>query len=132
MLNNTYNGTIVLKDYVDLNLIDLKKSSIEIVSNIFPKDYSKVHFTKLFCILQVFFSISEIYYVLNKTDEIYQLMQKLPHTKVYKKENIPSELNFKRNNRIAPLVAITDEGYVLDCCSLPNSTLLGNHGYEGQ
>ena len=45
MLNNTYNGTIVLKDYVDLNLIDLKKSSIEIVSNIFPKDYSKVHFT---------------------------------------------------------------------------------------
>jgi hypothetical protein len=42
MLNNTDNGTIVLKDYIDLELIDLNKTSLEIVSNIYPKNYSKV------------------------------------------------------------------------------------------
>ena len=42
MLNNTNNGTIVLKDYIDLELIDLNKTSLEIVSNIYPKNYSKV------------------------------------------------------------------------------------------
>ena len=42
MLNNTNNGTIVLKDYIDLELIDLDKTSLEIVSNIYPKNYSKV------------------------------------------------------------------------------------------
>ena len=38
-------------------------------------------------------------------------MQKLPNTKVYSKNNVPSNFNFKKNNRIAPIVAITDEGY---------------------
>ena len=57
-------------------------------------------------------------------------MQKLPHTKVYKKEEIPDQLNFKRNNRIAPLVAITDEGYVHNCCSAPANPLSGNHGFD--
>ena len=57
-------------------------------------------------------------------------MLKLPHTKVYKKENIPSELNFKKNNRIAPLVAIMDEGYVLNCCSVSSNPLAGNHGFD--
>ena len=57
-------------------------------------------------------------------------MQKLPHTKVYKKEDIPDQLNFKRNNRIAPLVAITNEGYALHCCTVPADPLPGNHGFD--
>jgi hypothetical protein len=70
------------------------------------------------------------YFYFQKTDELYKSLQKLPHTKVYKKEDIPDQLNFKRNDRIAPLVAITDEGYVLNCCSAPANPLSGNHGFN--
>lgn len=42
MFNKTNNGTIVLKDYINLNLIDSNKTSYGIVSNIFPKDNSNV------------------------------------------------------------------------------------------
>jgi hypothetical protein len=59
-------------------------------------------------------------------------LQKLPHTKVYKKEDVPDKLNFKRNNRIAPLVAITDEGYALHCCTVPADPLPGNHGFVNE
>ena len=42
MKNKSYNGTIVLQNYIDLNLIDGNKSSYGIVSNIFPKNATKV------------------------------------------------------------------------------------------
>ena len=42
MLNKTFNGTVVVRDYVDVTLIDTNKTSYSIVSNIYPKDPLKV------------------------------------------------------------------------------------------
>jgi hypothetical protein len=46
MLNKTLNGTIVVRDYVDVTLIDTNKTSYGIVSNIYPKDPLKVIYSK--------------------------------------------------------------------------------------
>ena len=40
---------------------------------------------------------------------------------------MPEELHFQKSNRIGPIVAIADEGYVINT---QNQTLTGNHGFD--
>ena len=46
MFNKSLNGTIVVKDYIDVTLIDTNKTSYGIVSNIYPKDALKVIYSE--------------------------------------------------------------------------------------
>ncbi|VUZ46520.1 unnamed protein product [Hymenolepis diminuta] len=69
-------------------------------------------------------------------DELYTMVKKAEtdggHCKVYKKEEIPDEYHYKRNDRIAPIVVIAEEGWMLQTNkSKPfTGSLAGMHGYN--
>jgi predicted AlkP superfamily pyrophosphatase or phosphodiesterase len=50
--------------------------------------------------------------------------------KVYLKEDIPDEYNYKNHHRIAPLVMIAEYGYVFSPSSKQPSTDKSTHGYD--
>lgn len=50
-----------------------------------------------------------------------------PYLDCYLKEDIPSRLNFQNNDRIAPIVCIAQEGYVMNTVV---QTLTANHGFD--
>ena len=53
--------------------------------------------------------------------------------KVYYRENLPPELNFTVSKRIAPIIAIADEGYWITSTKTYSATTLnGNHGFDNR
>ena len=52
---------------------------------------------------------------IGKEDDVYRALQKLPHSQVFRKEDIPRELFFTYNRRIAPILIMMEEGY-WPCC----------------
>ncbi|CAF0724722.1 unnamed protein product [Brachionus calyciflorus] len=98
------NSTLIVSKYVSTNLINATKTVYGIVSNIWPKtDAAKV--------------------------QIYDALKKVKELKVYYKEEIPENFHYQNSNRIAPIVAIADEGYVMNTV---NQTLIGNHGFDNR
>lgn len=119
------NETIFVYDYVDKKLIDSNKTLFGIVSNIYPIDDEAV--TKLFFLFLNICIVLFLFFL--KKPKVFEALSKVPNLKVYYKENIPKELYFQKSNRIAPIVAIADEGYVMNTF---RQTLKGNHGFENQ
>jgi hypothetical protein len=71
-----------------------------------------------------------IYLKINiKKEQLYEQLKKIPNLKVYYKEEMPQDLNYNKSRRIAPIVAIADEGYTLGTF---NATLAGNHGFDNK
>jgi predicted AlkP superfamily pyrophosphatase or phosphodiesterase len=63
------------------------------------------------------------------------LLEAHPHLSVYRKEEIPERFHYRSNSRIAPIIAIADEGWSISSHSqfkpwevFPS----GNHGYDYQ
>ena len=59
--------------------------------------------------------------------ELYNALKKVPHVRVYYKNEVPKELHYQLSRRIAPIVAISDEGYVFHSQKQTNT---GNHGFD--
>ncbi len=59
-----------------------------------------------------------------------------PHLRVFRKEEIPERFHYQASPRIPPIVAIADEGWVIDSRNHFEKTggevALGNHGYDNQ
>lgn len=65
--------------------------------------------------------------------QLFDALSKIPNMKVYYRENLPPELNFTASRRIAPIVAIADEGYwITGTKNYSAKTLNGNHGFPNQ
>ncbi|RWS05518.1 ectonucleotide pyrophosphatase/phosphodiesterase family member 5-like protein [Dinothrombium tinctorium] len=87
---NFYNGTplIYLSDYIDIrnDVIDIPQAAA--VAAILPKP--------------------------DKVTKIYESLKDAnPHLKVYYKEDIPERYHYKHNSRIMPIIAVADEGYLI-------------------
>jgi predicted AlkP superfamily pyrophosphatase or phosphodiesterase len=102
------NRKIVLDDYLDLKSVDVL-------------DWSPV--------LQLLPRTGSV-------DELYRrLYGKHPALQVYKKEGLPPELHYSNNRRIAPIVAIADDGWQITTNDRLKETTVerragGEHGYD--
>lgn len=70
-----------------------------------------------------------------KEEEVYtRLLHAHPHLKVYRKEQIPERFHYRENRRIAPILAMADEGWQvrkrgpLDAAVIQSKR--GGHGYD--
>ena len=63
-----------------------------------------------------------------KLESVYQALQNIDNTQVFKKENIPDKFNYKNNNRIEPILLLADEHWSI---MTPGRTpIAGSHGYD--
>lgn len=61
-------------------------------------------------------------------EAVYQSLQGIEHTQVFKKEDIPEKFHYKDNNRIEPILLLADEHWSI---VTPGRTpSLGTHGYD--
>jgi predicted AlkP superfamily pyrophosphatase or phosphodiesterase len=67
-----------------------------------------------------------------KTDAIFAQLQKVPHTRVYRRENVPARWRYTGNARIAPIILLADEGWTISDHEYSKSHQLqrGGHGYD--
>ncbi len=69
-----------------------------------------------------------------RNEMIYRgLVDAHPHLRVYRREEIPVRFRFRDNPRIAPLLALADDGWTISTRQRWNAsplTDLGNHGYD--
>ncbi|XP_064629010.1 ectonucleotide pyrophosphatase/phosphodiesterase family member 5-like isoform X2 [Lineus longissimus] len=67
-------------------------------------------------------------------DEVYKGFKKFHHLTVYKKDEIPKNYHYSKNERILPIVVVADEGWILSVKGNPfdewNTTKGGGHGYN--
>lgn len=56
--------------------------------------------------------IIQIFPKQGKTDEIYSKIKNLPHVNCWKKDDIPTRLNYQSSHRIAPIVCSTEIGWI--------------------
>ena len=59
-------------------------------------------------------------------NQVYEALQKVPHSKVFRKEDIPRHFFYTYNQRIMPYILMMDEGY-MTCCY--NNTDKHDHGH---
>ena len=63
-----------------------------------------------------------------KLESIYQSLQNIEHTQLFKKEDIPAKFNYSNNDRIEPILLLADEHWSI---TTPGRTPpLGSHGYD--
>jgi predicted AlkP superfamily pyrophosphatase or phosphodiesterase len=66
-------------------------------------------------------------------NDVYWRLNRAPHLKVYRKENIPPALHYRGNPRIAALIAVADEGWIVTThaavAARGGRLLQGMHGY---
>ena len=63
-----------------------------------------------------------------KLESVYQALQNIDNTQVFKKEDIPDKFNYKNNNRIEPILILADEHWSI---MTPGRTpIAGSHGYD--
>ncbi len=69
-----------------------------------------------------------------RTDLIYQgLVNAHPHLRVYRRGDVPVRFHFRTSPRIAPILALADDGWTISTrqrWSTNPLTDLGNHGYD--
>ncbi|CAF1160576.1 unnamed protein product [Rotaria sordida] len=108
---NATDKPIYLEDYVDMT--KLKAFGTETVINIFLNS-------------------------MNDIDDIFKNLSQIPHTQIYKQQDIPIRYHYKNNLRIGDLIIIVDPGYELHRRSFHGgiranlSTIHGNHGYDNR
>ncbi len=63
-----------------------------------------------------------------KLESIYQALQNIENTQVFKKEDIPGKFHYKNNDRIEPILLLADEHWSI---VTPGRTpIAGSHGYD--
>lgn len=75
MVDSNQNGTQLISNYVDLNLIDSTKTIYGIVANIYPKNQSV-------------------------TDDVFNALAKIPNLKVFYKNETPESFYYSKSDRI--------------------------------
>lgn len=80
----SYNKSVDLSDYVDVNLFNIYGGLTQV--NIFPKNLSHLDF-------------------------IYNSLKNIPHYNVFKQDQVPARFNYRHNHRIGPIVMFGDVGY---------------------
>jgi predicted AlkP superfamily pyrophosphatase or phosphodiesterase len=100
---------IFLDDYIDLDSVDLIEAG----------------------------EFLQIAPVSGTVDALYQSLRgKMPHLTVYRREEIPARYHYRDNPRIAPIVAVVDEGWILtshraEAKRKPDAKKRnGSHGYD--
>ena len=77
-----------------------------------------------------------IYPRAGKKDFLLQQLQKVPHARFYAKESVPERFHFRDSPRIAPIVGIVDEGWVVVKRQAMPRWLKGGpkgmHGFDNQ
>ena len=66
-------------------------------------------------------------------DSVYRALRRAPHLAVYRKAALPARFHLEGSPRVAPIVAIADEGWTIAqrTAADPRPTVLrGNHGYD--
>jgi predicted AlkP superfamily pyrophosphatase or phosphodiesterase len=69
----------------------------------------------------------------NNTDEIIAKLSKAPHLKVYRKQDVPARLHYNDSDRIPPIVAIADPGWMITShrrFAEKKKPTPGEHGYD--
>ena len=64
----------------------------------------------------------------NDIESVYQALQNIEHTQVFKKEDIPAQFHYKNNDRIEPILLLADEHWSIVTPGYSSS--LGSHGYD--
>ena len=64
----------------------------------------------------------------NDIETIYQQLQNIEHTQVYKKDDFPAKFNYSNNDRIEPIIFIANEGWSIQKPGRNPSP--GSHGYD--
>lgn len=94
---------IFLADYIDLN--DVYINEISMILSLNPKA--------------------------GKEELVYeQLKGKHPHLKVYKREEVPEHLHYRKHRRIGQIIGIADEGWSVVIDKDYTSLYAGSHGYD--
>lgn len=73
-----------------------------------------------------------------RTDAVYQALRDadIPHTRVVRREDTPAHLHFRRNDRIAPILLMADEGWAVTTRARwaerdgPSGAVWGTHGFD--
>ncbi|PVD29839.1 hypothetical protein C0Q70_09096 [Pomacea canaliculata] len=65
-------------------------------------------------------------------DQVVQKLQSLSHVTVYRKKDIPDRFHYKNNSRIAPVILLADEHWLLTNGSdrVFEKNSFGDHGYD--
>ena len=65
-------------------------------------------------------------------DAVLARLQKVPHLRVYRRENVPERWHYSGNARIAPIIAVADEGWTITGHEYARSHDFrkGQHGYD--
>nr|MBA2304572.1 alkaline phosphatase family protein [Acidobacteriota bacterium] len=66
-------------------------------------------------------------------DSVYRGLRRAPHLAVYRRAELPARFHLEGSPRVAPLVAIADQGWTIarrPAANAPAEIILGNHGYD--
>jgi predicted AlkP superfamily pyrophosphatase or phosphodiesterase len=66
-------------------------------------------------------------------DSVYRGLKRAPHVVVYRRAELPARFHLQGSPRVAPIVAIADEGWTIAQRTRgndPPKIILGNHGYD--
>jgi predicted AlkP superfamily pyrophosphatase or phosphodiesterase len=66
-------------------------------------------------------------------DSVHRALERAPHLTVYRKAELPARFHLEGSPRVAPIVAIADEGWTIaqrTAADPSPKVLLGNHGYD--
>ena len=66
-------------------------------------------------------------------DSVYRGLKRAPHLVVYRRAELPARFHLEGSPRVAPVVAIADEGWTIAWRPAPGDSSaipLGNHGYD--
>jgi predicted AlkP superfamily pyrophosphatase or phosphodiesterase len=70
----------------------------------------------------------------SRVNEIYSALRNMTHAKAYLKADIPAQFNFRRSERIAPILVIADIGYLITTTDVwthyPALLTGGSHGWD--
>ncbi|CAF0945242.1 unnamed protein product [Didymodactylos carnosus] len=127
-LMNKINTSDLLKN--DLNVIIASDHGMEQVNGInnltYIDDYVN---TSLFHYYGTVTVISIFPHADNDTDVIYENLTKIPHSVVYKKNDIPDNYHYKNNIRIGPILLVADGGF--EILSRPVSKNISDGSFDG-
>jgi predicted AlkP superfamily pyrophosphatase or phosphodiesterase len=74
--------------------------------------------------------VASIWPLPGKTEQVYHRLQNAhPHLRVYRKEEIPERWHFRNHRRIAPIIAVADDGWSI-ITGTSRRIRGGNHGYD--
>jgi predicted AlkP superfamily pyrophosphatase or phosphodiesterase len=118
--------TVLVSSLVNTNLINSTRTVYGVVSNVHPVNDSVVSIdNRVGDRFVIYFLNQQIFY--NQKETVLNALSASPLLDCYLKENIPSRLNFQKSDRIAPIVCIAKEGYVMNTVV---QRLNGNHGFD--